>query len=162
MERARAVVRALAAVAALAAACASPPALAWKSVTFADAARADLFAACREVVLSHYGGVAIRVDEAAGQIATDPIEETIGGKVLRQQCYVAIAERDGTLEVALLAPISRREFDPAGDPPVRWIELGSDEVVEGQLLDEICGRVLARDVDARVVAADLPRPAAGR
>ncbi|MBL8840368.1 MAG: hypothetical protein JNL90_02440 [Planctomycetes bacterium] len=142
--------------------CRSPPEASWKSVVLADVDRAQLFEICRGVVVAHYGGTVIHVDAAAGKIETGPIEETIGGKVLRQQCYVDVQERDGQLEVALFAPMTRREFDPSGNPPVTWLPLGSDVVVEGLLLDEIVGKALAYDLDARVVSSTLPRPAPRR
>ncbi len=137
--------------------CRSPPEASWKSVVLADVDRAQLFEICRGVVVAHYGGTVIHVDAVAGKIETGPIEETIRGNVLRQQCFVDVQERDGQVEVALFAPMTRREFDASDDPPVRWIPLGSDVVVEGLLLDEIVGKVLAYDLDARVVSSALPR-----
>ncbi len=145
------------AVMVLLAGCRCAPELSWKRVTFSDVDRDLVFGSCREVVVSHYGGTRIHIDAKAGKIETGLIEETIRGKVLRQQCYVDVTEHDGLLELALIAPMSRREFDASEDPPVCWVDLGSDVVVEGILLDEICGRVLTYDLDARVVSTTLPR-----
>ncbi len=140
------------------AACVQAPDLSWKNVTIAGADRDAIVAVCREIVTLHFTGTKIAIDAAAGKIQTDPIEEVIGGKVMREQCYVdVIAKEDGEIEIALFAPMTRKEVDLAADLPVRWITVGSDVRVEGQLLDEICGRILATDIDARIVGSNLPR-----
>ncbi|MBM4015099.1 MAG: hypothetical protein FJ293_09080 [Planctomycetes bacterium] len=137
--------------------CRSAPDLAWKRVVIAGVDRAALFEWCRQVVVRRYAGTQIRIDAAAGKIETGEVEAVIRGKVLRQRCAVDVqAVADGH-EIALLVPLTRREFDPAAATPVTWVELGSDVVVEGLLLEEICGLALARDPDAAIVSTDLPQ-----
>lgn len=146
----------------LLAACASAPDLSWKRVVIAGVDRAELFGWCRDAVVRHYGGTEIRIDAAAGKIETQEIEDTIGGKVLRERCAIDLAVVAEGIEVAVFVPMTRREFDPSAATPVRWVTHGSDVVVEGMLLDEICGKALASDPDAAIVSSDLPRRPAGR
>jgi len=132
----------------------------FKSVTFEGAPGDRAFEVCRDVVASHYFGTTIRVDPAGGRIETDPIEETIGRKALRQQCYVQVRPvGEGRVEIAVLARMQRLLVEPDEEPPVRWVDVGSDVQVEGLLLDEISGRILALEIDARVVSTTLPRVA---
>ncbi len=149
---------------ALAAACLLPlggcrgePDLSWKRVVLAGVDRGELFEWCRQVVVRRYAGTQIRIDAAAGKIETGEIEEVVRGKVLRERCAVDVQAVAGGLEVAVFVPLSRREFDPAATTPVTWVALGSDVVVEGLLLEEICGLALARDPDASIVSTDLPQ-----
>ena len=147
---------------ALVAACASEPDLSWKHVVLSGVDREQLFTHCHEIVASHYGGTTIRVDRKAGKIETGEVEEVIGGKVLRERCLIDLQPVDGGLELAVFVPMTRREFDPNADVPVRWLVHGSDVVVEAILLDEICGKALAAAPDARVVSTNLPRADAER
>ncbi|MSR46697.1 MAG: hypothetical protein EXS13_06490 [Planctomycetes bacterium] len=142
--------------------CRSEPELSWKKVVLAGVDRAELFEWARETVLAHYGGTTIKIDAAAGKIETGELEEVIGGKVLRERCCIDLRSSESGLELAVFVPMTRREFDPSSDTPVRWVTHGSDLVVEGILLDEICGKALVRDPDARIVSTDLPRLPARR
>jgi hypothetical protein len=129
----------------------------FKTVTFEGADRDRAFEVCRQVISNYYAGTEIRVDPAGGRIETDPIEETIGGRAMRQQCYVQVETRDdGTLEIALLARLLELHIEHGDENPVRWLDAGSDVEVEAQLLDEISGRILALEIDAKVVATTIP------
>jgi hypothetical protein len=135
----------------------------FKTVTFEDASRERAFDVCRQVVTSYYSGTRIRIDEPGGRIETDPIESTIGGKAMRQQCYVQVAPLpDGKLEIALLARLQELEIESGAENPVRWVDAGSDVQVEALLLDEIAGRILALEIDAKVVSDTIPRVAPPR
>jgi hypothetical protein len=137
--------------------------LSFKTVVFEGVERERAFDVCREVIASHYWGTNIRADRASGRIETDPIEESIGGRTLREQCYVHVsALHGGQLEIALFARMQRLEVDAGAQNPVLWVDAGSDVQVEGLLLDEIAGRLLALDTDAKVVASTLPRAARPR
>lgn len=130
----------------------------FKTVTFEGASRDRVFESCREVVTSRFYGTRIRIDAAAGRIETDPIEATIGGRALREQCYVHVSQPDGALvEVALMALMHEMKVDLGGGDPVQWELVGSDVTVEGLLLDEISGRVLAQEPEASVIATTVPR-----
>jgi hypothetical protein len=150
--------RALLAGAALAfAGCATSPELSFKTITFEKAPRDVVFKACKDVVTSHYYSTRIGVDEAAGRIQTDPVEETLGQEALRQQCFVTVAEEaDGHVHVELMATLARLDVDPARTPPLEWRVYASDRKVEGRLGEEIIGRVLSVLNDAKVVAHTLP------
>jgi len=145
-----------AALLALVPACASEPDLSWKNVVLTGVDREQLFKLCHETVASHYGGTTIRVDPQAGKIETGEVEDVIGGKLMRERCLVDLQPVAAGLELAVFVPMTRREFDPYADEPVRWLVHGSDVVVEAILLDEICGKALAAHPDARVVSTNLP------
>ncbi len=142
--------------------CPQPVELSWKSATFSGANRGRALEVSRDVVVRHSLGTTIRADAATGRIETDPIEEAIGGKTLRQQRYVDVREKGGAVEVAVFAPMFQLELDPGASPAVRWLPIGSDVQVEAALLDEIIGRVLALEPDARVLGTTLPRAARPR
>ena len=130
----------------------------FKTVTFEHADRDRAFDVCEQVVANYYSGTKIRIDKAGGRIETDPIEETIRGKAMRQQCYVQVKPlANDQVEIALLARLQRLEIERGDDNPVRWIDAGSDVQVEGLLLDEISGRILALEIDAKVVGDTVPR-----
>jgi hypothetical protein len=150
--------RVLLAGAALASAgCATTKELSFKTITFEKAPRDVVFKACKEVVTSHYYSTRIGVDEPAGRIQTDPVEETLGQEALRQQCFVTVAEEaDGRVHVELMATLARLDVDPGRTPPLEWRVYASDRKVEGRLGEEIIGRVLSVLNDAKVVAHTLP------
>jgi hypothetical protein len=137
--------------------CASTRELSFKTITFEKAPRDVVFKACKEVVAAHYYSTKIAVDDTAGRIETDPIEETLGQESRRQQCYVRVAEEEGGLvHVELMATIARLDVDPSRNPPFEWRVWSSDRTVEGRLGEEIIGRVLSILNDARVVSHTLP------
>jgi hypothetical protein len=150
--------RALLAFASLAfAGCTTSNDLSFKTITFEKAPRDVVFKACKEVVTSHYYSTRIGVDEAAGRIVTDPVEETLGQESLRQQCYVTVAEAEGgRVQVELMATLARLVVDPERTPALEWRVYASDRRVEGRLGEEIIGRVLSVLNDAKVVAHTLP------
>jgi hypothetical protein len=131
-------------------------------VVLAGVDRGELFEWCRQVVVRRYTGTQIRIDAVAFKIETGEVEEVIRGRVLRERCAIDVQDVPEGLEVAVFVPMTEREFDPAAADPVRWVPLGSDQVVEGLLLEEICGLALARDPDASIVSTDVPRLDAGR
>jgi len=135
----------------------------FQTVTFENADRDRVFDVCQQVVATHFFGTTIRADKVAGRIDTDPIEEVIGGKTMREQCYVQVsALADGTIEVAVFARLLRLEIAHGTETPVRWVDAGEDLQVEAILIDEISGRVLALEIDARVLSTSLPREARPR
>jgi len=153
-----ATLRAAAAGAALLlAGCSTTRDLSFKTITFEKAPRDVVFKACKEVVVSHYYSTRIGIDEAAGRIETDPIEEAIGQEARRQQCYVTVAEeKDGRVHVELMATLAKLDVDPDRTPALAWRVYASDRTVEGRLGEEIIGRVLSVLNDARVVEHTLP------
>jgi|SoiMethySBSTD1v2_1073268.scaffolds.fasta_scaffold1910407_1 hypothetical protein len=135
----------------------------FKTVIFEGVDREKALDVCQRVIATHFYGTQIRIDRAAGHIETDPVEEPIAGKTMREQCYVDVKEHaGGRLEIALLARMQQMKIDPSAQNPVEWMEMGSDVQVEGMLLDEISGRLLALETDAKVIETTVPRTAKPR
>jgi hypothetical protein len=142
--------------------CSVTPDISWKSVTFTGVDRDVAFDEAQKILASHSLGTLIRADKANGKLETDPVEESFGTRTLRQQRYLHVVEHDGVIEIAAFAPMFQREIDPIADPPVRWVPIGSDVQVEGILLDEISGRLLALLPDAQVTGTTIPPEARQR
>jgi hypothetical protein len=133
----------------------------FKSITLEGSDRGRAFDVCADVVGRHWSGTKVRLDKEKGKIETDPIEDSVGGKAMREQCYVDVQDDQGRVVVSLLALMSQLSIDPTSARQTAWKVVGSDVKVEGLLLDEIAGAVLALEPDAKVVATTLPK-AAGR
>ncbi len=119
--------------------------LSFKTIRFRDAEYDVVFDACHQELRHHYTGLVMRVDREKGQIETDPAEFQGKDGIRREQVYVDVQRVEGgDVEVALMAPISAMEVNPADEPAVRWVTLGSDGTQEHLLLDGIVGEVLRR------------------